>query len=86
MPSYFIRRYGVASNFDTATYEKFHQDVVKKPAKRDARRNEGMVDRIFTLVQSATLLTSHMSESKYCVAFLYTPNTQPLHIIYSLPK
>ena len=44
---YWIRKFGRALNFDTGTHEKFHQTVVVKPFKADARREEGQLDRLY---------------------------------------
>ena len=59
--SYYVGRYGCASNFDSATYERFHQDVVVKPVSMDARRDEGMLDPLLTRVDAMTLLKTHLS-------------------------
>ena len=59
--SYFVSHYGSGSNFDSATYERLHQEVVVRPVKHDARREEGMLGRLLTHVDSMTLLRTHMS-------------------------
>ena len=53
---YWIRKFGRALNFDTGTHEKFHQEVVVKPFKADARREEGQLDRLYVATNMSQCL------------------------------
>ena len=59
--SFFIQRYGSALNFDSATYERLHQEVVVQPVAADARREEGMLSRLYYRVNATTLLKCHLA-------------------------
>ena len=59
---YFISRlFGSALNFDSATYERLHQEVVVQPVSADARREDGMLRRLYYRVNPTTLLKSHLA-------------------------
>ena len=57
---YWIRKFGRALNFDTGTHEKFHQQVVVKPFKADARREEGQLHRLYIATNVAQCLHAYL--------------------------
>ena len=59
--SFFVQRYGSALNFDSATYERLHQEVVVQPVAADARREEGMLKRLYYRVNATTLVKCHLA-------------------------
>ena len=64
--SYFISRFGASANFDSGTYERFHQEVVVQPVGMDARREDGMYERLLTRVDSTTVLRTKLLEGMIC--------------------
>ena len=55
-----IRKFGRALNFDTGSHEKFHQEVVVKPFKADARREEGQLHRMYVATNVAQCVNGYL--------------------------
>ena len=77
---FFIRRFGAAVNFDSATYERFHRDVVVEPFSKDCRREEGQIERLRIAADHMQLVNTYLDKD------VQDPQARPICHTVSGPR